>query len=65
MKPQDKPDPPDPPGWTDRDLLLAVANLMMLLVLLAYYWTPLVFHYAALAATPIALLIIIRLTRGP
>lgn len=45
-------------------LLLAIANGLMLLVLLAYYWTPLVFYYAALGATPIALLLIIRLTKG-
>jgi hypothetical protein len=46
------------------DLLLAIANVAMLLTLLAYYWTPTVFYYAALGAAPIALLIIIRLTRG-
>jgi hypothetical protein len=46
------------------NLLLAIANGAMLLVLLAYCRSPLVFYYAALGATPIALLLIIRLTKG-
>jgi hypothetical protein len=47
------------PGATDTGTLLFIANVAMVLALLAWYWTPAVLFYAALALVPLAFLAII------
>jgi hypothetical protein len=47
------------PGATDTFTLLFIANVAMALTLLAWYWTPAVLFYAALALVPLAFLAII------
>jgi hypothetical protein len=47
------------PGATDTGTLLFIANVAMALTLLAWYWTPAVLFYAALALVPVVFLGII------
>lgn len=49
------------PGATDTGTLLVIANVTMALTLLAWYWTPAVLFYAALALVPVVFLCIIAL----
>jgi hypothetical protein len=49
------------PGATDTGTLLFIANVAMVLALLAYYWTPVILFYAVLALVPLAFIAIIVL----
>lgn len=43
---------------------LFVLNVLMLLVVLAAFWTPVVLFWAAWALAPLTLLLIVAITRG-
>jgi hypothetical protein len=51
------------PGASDVGTLLVIANVTMALVLLAWYWTPAVLFYAALALTPVVFLGVIAVAQ--
>lgn len=64
IEPGHAPVQPEDPATMDRaarNWLLAMGNIVMALVLLAYYWTPWVLFWAALAAIPTLFLAMILL----
>lgn len=52
---------PPRPGATDTGALIFIANLAMAVTLLAYYWSPAVLFWTAVALTPLVFLAVIAL----
>lgn len=51
--------PVEGPGWRAEAILLFLGNVAMALALLAFYWTPAVLFWAAVALVPVAFVVIL------